>query len=107
MRPSHQVLAALAGALRLSAAERAHLYQLAGISPPADDSTLAESVAPAVADMVARLDPFPAYVKGRRLDVLAANRRPSAIRRLGREPARGPQHALVGVHRPRRAQSLR
>ncbi len=79
VRPSHQVLAALAGALRLSAAERNHLYQLARVSPPADDSTLAESVAPAVADMVARLDPFPAYVKGRRWDVLAANRAARAL----------------------------
>ena len=31
VRPSRQVVAALAGALRLSPAERAHLFQLAGI----------------------------------------------------------------------------
>ncbi len=79
VRPSHQVLAALAGALRLSAAERAYLYQLARLSPAADDSVPAESVAPAVADMVARLDPYPAYLKGRRWDVLAANRAARAL----------------------------
>ena len=35
VRPSRQVVAALAGALRLSSAERAHLFQLAGITPAA------------------------------------------------------------------------
>ena len=37
VRPSRQVVAALAGALRLSSAERAHLFQLAGITLAADD----------------------------------------------------------------------
>ena len=34
VRPSRQVVTALASALRLSSAERAHLFQLAGISVP-------------------------------------------------------------------------
>jgi DNA-binding XRE family transcriptional regulator len=47
VRPSRQVLAALAVALRLSTAERAHLFQLAGVSPPDGDQPRAEAVAPA------------------------------------------------------------
>ncbi len=90
VRPSRQVLAALAQALRLSAAERAHLYQLARIGPPAaDEDAQADSLLPALSAMVARLDPYPAYVKGRRWDVLAANR---AARGLFADwPARPPE----------------
>jgi len=73
VRPSRQVVAALAGALRLSPAERAHLFQLAGIPLAADDRDLVETVDPVVGTLVSRLDPFPAYVKGGRWDVLAAN----------------------------------
>jgi transcriptional regulator with XRE-family HTH domain len=79
VRPSRQVVAALAGALRLSSAERAHMFQLAGITPAADDQGQAETAAPVVTAMVARLDPFPAYLKGRRWDVLAANRAARAL----------------------------
>jgi transcriptional regulator with XRE-family HTH domain len=88
VRPSRQVVAALAGALRLSSAERAHLFQLAGITPAADDQAQAETVVPVVGALVDRLDPFPAYLKGRRWDVLAANR---AARALFTDwPARAP-----------------
>ncbi|MFI7028675.1 helix-turn-helix transcriptional regulator [Microbispora rosea] len=73
-RPSRQVLDALAGALRLSAAERAHLHELAHLAAPPVVPPGGESLAPAVADLVDRLDPCPAYVTGRRWDVLAANR---------------------------------
>jgi transcriptional regulator with XRE-family HTH domain len=79
VRPSPQVLIALATALRLSAAERSHLFELAGVSPPAEHEAHAESVPPALGKMVARLDPYPAYVKGRRWDVLAANRAARAL----------------------------
>jgi len=79
VRPSRQVVTALAGALRLSSAERAHLFQLAGIIVAADDQAHAETVAPALSAMVGRLDPFPAYLKGRRWDVLAANRAARAL----------------------------
>lgn len=79
VRPSRQALAALAAALRLSTAERAHLFQLGGVSPPADDQARAETVAPALSAMVARLDPYPAYLKGRRWDVLEANRAARAL----------------------------
>jgi transcriptional regulator with XRE-family HTH domain len=79
VRPSRQVVAALAGALRLSPAERAHLFQLAGIPLAADDQDLVETVDSVVGTLVSRLDPFPAYVKGGRWDVLAANRAARAL----------------------------
>jgi transcriptional regulator with XRE-family HTH domain len=71
VRPSVQVLDALAAALRLSAAERAHLHALARREPPAVAAPAA--VSPALAALVARLDPHPAYVTGPRFDVLAWN----------------------------------
>ena len=78
VRPSAQVLDALAAALRMSAAERRYLHVLA-YGPDGDKGPAAATVAPperldpAVADLVQRLEPFPALVKGRRWDVLAAN----------------------------------
>jgi transcriptional regulator with XRE-family HTH domain len=86
VRPSRQVLTALAAALRLSSAERAHLFQLAGATPPAACGAHAETVLPTVSAMVARLDPWPAYLKGGRWDVLAANRAARAL--LADFPAR-------------------
>ena len=78
VRPSAQVLDALAAALRMSAAERRYLHVLAygpdgdnGLAPAA--AAPPEHLDPAVADLVQRLEPFPALVKGRRWDVLAAN----------------------------------
>lgn len=79
VRPSRQVVTALAGALRLSSAERAYLFQLAGITLAAEDRAQAETVDPVVGALVGRLDPFPAYLKGRRWDVLAANRAARAL----------------------------
>src|ERR1700724_2878716 len=81
VRPSAQVLDALASALRMSAAERRYLHVLA-YGPdgdhgnhPDDEIAVAppERLDPAVADLVQRLEPFPTLVKGRRWDVLAAN----------------------------------
>jgi transcriptional regulator with XRE-family HTH domain len=72
IRPSRQVLDALAGALRLTDAERDYLHGLAAGAPAS--SLAAEKLPAAVADLVDRLDPHPTYVSGRRWDVLAANR---------------------------------
>jgi transcriptional regulator with XRE-family HTH domain len=100
VRPSAQVLDALAAALRMSAAERRYLHVLAygpegpgasaarvlgsgprnpGTDAGTDAGTAAppERLDPAVADLVQRLEPFPTVVKGRRWDVLAAN--PAAV----------------------------
>jgi transcriptional regulator with XRE-family HTH domain len=78
VRPSAQVLDALASALRMSAAERRYLHVLAygpgsSSEPASSASAPPERLDPAVADLVQRLEPFPTLVKGRRWDVLAAN----------------------------------
>ena len=74
VRPSPQVLEALADALRMSPAERDYLETLA-YGPPgaAADQPAPEQLDTRVIDLVRRLDPYPTYVKGRRWDVLAAN----------------------------------
>jgi transcriptional regulator with XRE-family HTH domain len=78
VRPSAQVLDALASALRMSAAEHRYLQVLAHGGDNAARGGVAVTAPPeqidqAVADLVQRLDPFPTIVKGRRWDVLAAN----------------------------------
>ena len=78
VRPSRQVLDALARALRLAPAERLHLHQLAYGDPAAPEAAAEELSADVVA-LVGRLDPHPAYVTGRRWDVLAANRAARAL----------------------------
>jgi transcriptional regulator with XRE-family HTH domain len=99
VRPSGQVLDALASALRMSAAERRYLHVLAygpdgasGAAPAAPGapggSAPPELLDPAVADLVQRLEPFPTLVKGRRWDVLAAN--PAARELFGDWPAGPP-----------------
>lgn len=80
LRPSREVLDALAGALRLTPAERRHIHEIAHGSPPSDERTApSESVSPPVDALVQRLDPHPTYVKGARWDVLAANRSARAL----------------------------
>jgi transcriptional regulator with XRE-family HTH domain len=82
VRPSEQVLDALATALRMTQAERRYLLTLAhgsddfpakGEASEASELPPAERLDPGVADLVQRLEPFPTLVKGRRWDVLAAN----------------------------------
>lgn len=78
VRPSPQVLDALAATLRMSAAERDYLHVLAygpdGERPGAVAVTAPpEQIDRGVADLVQRLDPFPTFVKGRRWDVLVSN----------------------------------
>lgn len=79
VHPSRQVLDALAKALRLDTAERAHLHQLVHGVTAADPPAGEEELDPAVAALVERLDPFPTYVTGRCWDVLAANRAARAL----------------------------
>lgn len=79
VRPSAQVLDALAAALQMSAAERRYLQVLAHGGDDAPSGGMAITASPpeqldaGVAELVQRLDPFPTIVKGRRWDVLAAN----------------------------------
>ena len=93
VRPSAQVLDALASALRMSAAERRYLHVLAygpGETAAGQGGAAAappERLDPEVAGLVQRLEPFPTLVKGRRWDVLAAN---AAARELFADWAAGP-----------------
>lgn len=74
LRPSWEVLEAIARALRLSPAERAHLHTLgSGTKKPAPPAA-AETLQDAVSALVERMDPYPTYVTGRCWDVLASNR---------------------------------
>jgi transcriptional regulator with XRE-family HTH domain len=78
IRVSPEVLTAIARALRLEPAERAHLFRLAGHAPPAADQT-AGSISPRLQRVLDAWDPFPAHVTGRRRDLLAWNRASEAI----------------------------
>jgi len=78
VRPSHQVIDALADALKLNAAERAHLVELVH-GPASQPNRAADVLAPEVAAIVVRLDPWPAYVTGRSWDVLASNKAARAL----------------------------
>ncbi|BEL02949.1 helix-turn-helix domain-containing protein [Actinoplanes sichuanensis] len=75
-RPSPQVLSALAGALLLSAGERAHLLRLTKASDPGYNclggtALPARTVRPTVRAVLDRLDPTPAVLLNRLGDVLA------------------------------------
>ena len=72
--PSPQVLDALAQALQLDDDATAHLHALAGPERRAHRSTQQpERVPPSIQQLIAGWHCTPAYVQGRRLDVLAAN----------------------------------
>jgi transcriptional regulator with XRE-family HTH domain len=73
IHPSMQVLESLAQALRLTPNERRHLFLLAGQSLPPQTPPLEEHTSPVLRQMLADLDPAPAYVMGRRFDYLAWN----------------------------------
>lgn len=80
LRPSREVLDALASALHLTAAERRHVHEITHGSPaPGSRGAPAESASEATVALVARMDPFPTYVKGPRWDLLAANRSARAL----------------------------
>jgi transcriptional regulator with XRE-family HTH domain len=80
VRPSVQILDALAAALRMSEAEHRYLLVL-GLGQElleindagATSAARPESVDQRAVDLVERLQPFPTLITGRRWDVLAAN----------------------------------
>jgi transcriptional regulator with XRE-family HTH domain len=74
VRASPEVLSALSDALRLDAAERRHLFVLGDQPLPNLRSAGAECVPEPLQRMLASLAGQPAYVLGRRWDVLAWNR---------------------------------
>ncbi|MDG3444118.1 helix-turn-helix transcriptional regulator [Nitrospirillum amazonense] len=73
VRPSDQVLANLARALRLTAVERDHLFTLAGRRPPARLEGTGDGVDAQSLVLLRRLEPDPAYIVDARWDVLAWN----------------------------------
>ena len=85
--PSPSVLDALARVLGLGAAERAHLFDLAGVPTPASADPYPAEAPAELRDMVLGLAPFPAYLLGPRCDVLVWNA--PAVTLLG-EPSCAP-----------------
>ncbi|MGW6741358.1 helix-turn-helix transcriptional regulator [Streptomyces sp. NPDC055025] len=78
--PSPEVLEALARALRLDAAEREHLVDLLARPTPARRApSNPQRVRPGLYLMLHTLDHVPAFILGRRTDVLASNRLARAI----------------------------
>jgi transcriptional regulator with XRE-family HTH domain len=74
---SEGVLEALARALQLDGAERAHLFDLARANrttPPARRRAARQRVRPSVQRILDAITGAPAFVRNRRLDILAANR---------------------------------
>lgn len=77
-QPSPEMLAALAGALRLSADERDHLHLLAGRRPPAVPSS-GDLVGPGLLHLLDQLPSTPVQVLGDLGDVLAQNAMAEAL----------------------------
>lgn len=89
---STEVLDNIARALRLTSDERRHLHLLAGIAPTvtAPDE---ERVSELVRRVLDGLDPLPAYVRGRRWDILAWNASADAL--IDFSNATGPARNIV------------
>lgn len=79
VRPSAEVLSALAKALKLDAAERQHLFLLNERQSPETRRPGAEVVPATLSRMLASMTGQPAYVLGRRWDILAWNRAAEAV----------------------------
>ena len=113
IKPSAQVLDALARVLRLDAAERAHLFHLARVELPLPATEYTREAPRELADIVTALEPNPAYLIGPRTDVLGWNAGATAM--LG-EPTRAPdgrQNLLwwlftsAGLHSAQRRETAR
>lgn len=75
---SADVLEGISRALRLTSEERRHLHLLAGVALPVAPQG-EETVSELVLRTLEALNPLPAYVRGRRWDVLAFNRAADAL----------------------------
>jgi transcriptional regulator with XRE-family HTH domain len=73
VHPSQAVLSSLAQALRLTPAEEHHLFRLAG-QERSSQTVVEAQITPALQRVVDALTPHPAFVIGRRWDVLTWNR---------------------------------
>jgi transcriptional regulator with XRE-family HTH domain len=72
--PSESVLEAIARALQLDEVERSHLHQVAKPGPKRRRPPARERVRPGLRQLLDRLDGVPAFILGRRMDILAWNR---------------------------------
>jgi transcriptional regulator with XRE-family HTH domain len=79
VRASMDVLDAIAGALRLTPAERTHLILLGRGEPPPSHRPPPEKVSPSLKRLIENLGHNPAWVMGRRWDYLAWNRATSIL----------------------------
>lgn len=79
--PSESVVAAIAGALELDAAGRLHLEHLIGSQPALNPrrTTTVQKIRPGLHQFLDALDGQPAFVLGRRTDILASNRLARAL----------------------------
>jgi transcriptional regulator with XRE-family HTH domain len=96
VHPSKPVLESLAQALRLTPAEEQHLFRLSGHTLPVKAPTEEEEVPPALQRVVDALTPHPAFVIGRRWDILSWNPPAGLLFRFD-EPL--PPHSLNVVWR--------
>ena len=85
IKPSAQVLDALARVLDLDAGGRAHLFHLARVELPLPDAAYEHDAPAELRALVDALVPHPAYLLSPRTDVLAWNRAAAAM--LGAPPA--------------------
>lgn len=70
---SAEVLDAIGGALRLTEAERTHLYLLAGLNPPRADGTRGAVVTPELRNLIDAWLPRPAVLRDRYWNLLVVN----------------------------------
>ncbi|MWA02287.1 helix-turn-helix domain-containing protein [Actinomadura sp. LD22] len=73
IKVSGEVLDAIARALRLDAAEREHLYLLAGLNPPRAEAGPAVPITPELQRPLDAWSPRPAYVRDRHWNFVAIN----------------------------------
>ena len=103
VRASLDVLEAIAGALRLSRAERSHLVLLGRGEQPPPCKSPAERVSPTLRKLIENLGPNPAYILGRRWDYLAWNDAAVALLGdLGKIPRAARNHAWLTFTDPAR-----
>jgi transcriptional regulator with XRE-family HTH domain len=94
IKPSAQVLDALARVLELDTAERAHLFHLARVELPLPDASAANEAPPELQALVDALVPHPAYLLSPRTDVLAWNRAAAGLLGVPSAAPDGPPNLL-------------
>ncbi|WAP56627.1 helix-turn-helix transcriptional regulator [Streptomyces sp. S465] len=101
-RPSREVLAGLARALRLADAERVHLHHLAG-APPGPAAGPSREVRPSIAELLRRLPHAAAIVVSASYEVIAWNDLAAAFMEdfsaLSRRDRNLARRAFLGPHR--------